>query len=98
MQNVTILRRAGAPAAATEPRHRPPSGTGLFAALVAEFRRALVAERRYEDLAFSGPERLRSGIAPGEVARRTFEEVYAEPIETAREQAAPQPEDRRAAA
>lgn len=93
--NVTILRPRGAPAS---PGDRQEPAQGLLSMLLAEFRRALAAERRYEELAYGGPERLRAGIAPGEVARRTFEDVYADRVEPRREQAVPPVENERAAA
>lgn len=46
--------------------------TGFFAAIRAEFRRALAAMQRYEDLRYG-----RAGGDPGDIPRRIFEEFYA---------------------
>jgi hypothetical protein len=46
-----------------------------FAIILAEFRRALAAARRYDELRYgaAGPGR----VAPGEIPGRVFEEFYA---------------------
>jgi hypothetical protein len=46
----------------------------LCAVVLAEFRRAIAAARRYEDLRYGSGRH--EGVAPADVPRRTFEEFY----------------------
>jgi hypothetical protein len=53
------------------------SRLGLFGVLLAEFRRAVAAEQRYEHLKRASAACLaRDGIAPADIPRRIFEEFY----------------------
>jgi hypothetical protein len=49
-------------------------GRILFAVVLAEFRRAVAAARRYEDLRYGGGRH--EGVAAADVPRRVFEEFY----------------------
>jgi hypothetical protein len=45
--------------------------------VIAEYRRAVAAERRYDDLKRMGATALaREGIAPADISRRIFNEFY----------------------
>jgi hypothetical protein len=54
----------------------------ILAAIVAEFRRAVAAARRYEDLRYGGSRH--EGGAPADIPRRVFEEFYSDapPVES----------------
>jgi hypothetical protein len=56
----------------TETRHR--SALGILLVILAEFRRANAATRRYEDLRYGSGRR--EGIAPADVPPRIFQEFY----------------------
>jgi hypothetical protein len=59
----------------TRTRLRQPANS--IRTLVAEFRRALAAERLYEELKCkSGTERAREGIGAPNIARRVFDDLY----------------------
>jgi hypothetical protein len=50
------------------------SGRGIFALVLAEFRRSIAAAQRYEALRYRS---ARDGrVAPPEISRRVFEEFY----------------------
>ena len=52
-------------------------GGGRLQQVVAEFRRAFEAERRYRQLRYLDPAALaREGLVPSDVPRRIFEEFY----------------------
>jgi hypothetical protein len=70
----------------------------LFAVLLAEFRRAVAAARRYEDLR-CGRGRHKD-MAPTEIPRQVFQEFYsdARPVESRRAEVNPQFTWRRSAA
>jgi hypothetical protein len=57
----------------TETRHW--SALGILVVILAEFRRAIAATRRYEGLRWGSGRR--EGIAPADIPRRIFEEFYA---------------------
>jgi hypothetical protein len=56
----------------TETRHR--SALGILLVILAEFRRANAATRRYEDLRYGSGRR--EGIAPADIPPRIFQEFY----------------------
>jgi hypothetical protein len=49
-----------------------PSGPNFLLATLAEFTRATAAAQRYDDLRY----RSAGGIAPADIPRRVFEELY----------------------
>jgi hypothetical protein len=59
-------------------------GRIIFAVVLAEFRRAVAAARRYEDLRYGSGRH--GDMAPAEIPRRVFEEFYssARPVESRR--------------
>ena len=53
------------------------SGSGFFVLVLAEFKLAMAAEQRYEDLKRAGGTALaRDAIVPADIPRRIFEEFY----------------------
>lgn len=53
------------------------SGLGFFVVIVLEFKRAMAAEQRYDDLEHVGARALaRDRIAPADIPRRIFAEFY----------------------
>jgi hypothetical protein len=72
-------------------------GRAIFAVVLAEFRRAVAAARRYENLRYGSGRQER--MAPGEISRRVFEEFYssARPVESRRAERALQVDWRRSA-
>jgi hypothetical protein len=73
-------------------------GRTIFAVVLAEFRRAVAAARRYEHLRYGSCRQ--EGIAPAEIPRRVFEEFYssAPPVDARRAEWKPQVDSRRSAA
>jgi hypothetical protein len=59
-----------------EIRDNHSSARTIFAVIVAEFRRAVTAARRYEDLRYGGGRH--EGVSPADIPRRVFEEFYSE--------------------
>jgi hypothetical protein len=53
------------------------SGHGILGVTLAEFRRAMAATRRYEDLKYRAA--CREGIALAAIPQRVFDEFYREP-------------------
>jgi hypothetical protein len=51
-----------------------PSRSNLLVAMLAEFRRAIAAAQRYDDLRYRSAGR--GAIAPADIPRRVFEELY----------------------
>jgi hypothetical protein len=70
----------------------------IFAVILAEFRRAVAAARRYEDLRYGSGRH--EGIAPADIPRRVFEEFYsyARPVELRRAEWNPEVTGRRSCA
>jgi hypothetical protein len=50
------------------------SGPGIFALVLAEFRRSIAATQRYEALRYRSA--CEGRVAPTEISRRVFEEFY----------------------
>jgi hypothetical protein len=73
-------------------------GLGILAVVLAEFRRAVAAARRYEDLRYGSGRH--EGIAPADIPRWIFEEFYsyARPVESRRAGWSPQVTWRRSGA
>jgi hypothetical protein len=73
--------RGTAPAAhasaTREVQDRRSSKPGFLGVVLAEFRRALAAERRYEDLRRANPSALaRADLVCADIPRRIFEKFY----------------------
>jgi hypothetical protein len=81
-----------------ETRNGHSLGRIIFAVVLAEFRRAIAAVGRYEDLRYGRGRH--EGIAPADIPRRVFEEFYssAPPVEASRAEWNPQVDSRRSGA
>ena len=78
-----------------EMRNGHSLGRIVFAVVLAEFRRAIAAVGRYEDLRYGRGRH--EGIAPADIPRRVFKEFYssAPPVEARRAEWNPQVDSRR---
>ena len=81
-----------------EKRNGHSLGRIVFAAVLAEFRRAIAAVGRYEDLRYGSGRH--EGVEPADIPQRVFEEFYssAPSLETRRAEWNPQVDSRRSGA
>jgi hypothetical protein len=72
---MAVVARASSACGIHETETRQRSALGILLVILAEFRRAIAATRRYEDLRWGSGRG--QGIAPADIPPRIFEEFYA---------------------